>query len=48
MEESLAKLRKIEVSNDQYVNCDFIIGSLAEVERLWSIDKYGSPRTDGP
>jgi hypothetical protein len=24
----------------QYINCDFILGSVAEVERLWSIAKY--------
>ena len=40
MKERLAKRRKNEVSNDQYVNCDFILGSAAEVERLWSIAKY--------
>ncbi len=25
--------------NDKYRNCDFVLGSVAEVERLWSIAK---------
>lgn len=40
MEERLTKLRNIEFSNDQYVKCNFIIGFVAEVERLWSIASY--------
>ena len=40
MAERLLKKRKTEVTRNQYTNCDFILGSVAEVERLWSISKY--------
>lgn len=32
--------RKREERNDAYLNCNFELGSLAEVERLWSIAKH--------
>lgn len=32
--------RHRESATHSYVNCDFIIGSAAEVERLWSIAKH--------
>jgi len=33
------KRRKIE-QTEKYMNCSFILGSVAEVERLWSISKH--------
>ncbi len=30
---------------DRYVNCDFMLGSVAEVERLWSLANYILPDT---
>lgn len=38
-EERLAKRLKTEEQDpsNEYINCDFILGSAAEVERLWSI-----------
>jgi hypothetical protein len=38
-QERLAKRLKTEEQDprDEYINCDFILGSAAEVERLWSI-----------
>ena len=38
--ERLAKRRKLIVKNEQYVDCSFILGSVAEVEGVWSISKY--------
>jgi hypothetical protein len=32
--------RRQSVEQDQYINCDYILGSVAEVERLWSLAKY--------
>lgn len=40
MEERLSKRRKISSAAQEYVNCDFILGSVAEVERIWSISKH--------
>lgn len=37
---NLEKRRKKDDGNDQYRNYDFILGSSAEVERLWSMSKY--------
>eukprot|EP00171_Calliarthron_tuberculosum_P023317 IDg23317t1 len=37
---AFAKKRKMENTGDEYVNCDFILGSIAEVERLWSVSKH--------
>ncbi len=31
---------KVNEVQDRYINCDFILGSAAEVERLWSLAKY--------
>lgn len=38
--ERLKNRRKRYEIQDDYINCDFILGSDAEVERLWSISKY--------
>jgi len=35
-----AKKAKTSCTDDEYINCDFILGSAAEVERLWSTCKY--------
>ncbi|KAI0560856.1 Ribonuclease H-like protein [Gracilaria domingensis] len=35
----LTKKRKVVMKKEKYMNCDFILGSVAEVERLWSIAK---------
>ncbi len=35
---ALKKSKKDDM-NDKYRNCDFVLGSVAEVERLWSIAK---------
>jgi len=35
-----AKRAKTSCTDDEYINCDFILGSAAEVERLWSTCKY--------
>lgn len=40
MEEQLSKKRKRNRSVSKYINCSFIPGSVAEVERLWSTAKY--------
>ncbi len=34
------KKQKFNEVKDRYINCDFIFGSVAEVERLWSLAKY--------
>ncbi len=34
------KKQKFNEVQDRYINCDFIIGSVAEVERLWLLAKY--------
>ena len=39
MEERLSKRRKT-ISPSKYINCSFIVGSVAEAERVWSICKY--------
>ncbi len=46
MLERLAKLRKKEVHNNKYIKCDFIFGSVAEVEYLWSVAKTSSQRIE--
>ena len=28
------------VTQENYINCDYILGSVAEVERLWSMARY--------
>ena len=38
-EELLNRRKKVKLNNFDYVNCDFILGSTACVERLWSIAK---------
>ena len=38
--ERLAKRRKLKGQLDEYVNRDFILGSVAEAERVWSVAKY--------
>lgn len=40
MKERLAKRRKITATNRTYIPCNFILGSVAEVERVWSIAKH--------
>ncbi len=35
---ALRKRRRLDESH-KYVNCDFILGSAAEVQRLWSVAK---------
>ncbi len=42
MAERLAQWRRKEApsSSDEFIDCDFIPGSVAEVERLWSLAKY--------
>ncbi len=32
--------KKAPSSSDEFIHCDFILGSVAEVERLWSLAKY--------
>eukprot|EP00171_Calliarthron_tuberculosum_P002072 IDg2072t1 len=39
MEERLEKRQKVSRISD-YINCDFVLGSIAESERVWSICKY--------
>ena len=34
------KKRRFEKNTSSYINCDFILGSSAEIERVWSISKY--------
>ncbi len=34
------KKQKFSEVQDRYINCDFILGSVAEVERIWSLAKY--------
>ncbi len=34
------KKRKRDDTQDSYMNCDFVLGSVAEVERLWSTAKH--------
>ena len=38
-EELLQRRKKVKFNYIDYVNCDFILGSTACVERLWSIAK---------
>ena len=38
--ERIAKRQKMSHHRDEYINCDFILGSVAEVERVWSISEY--------
>jgi len=38
--ERYTKKSKLNSNEDPYINCDFILGSAAEVERLWSTCKY--------
>lgn len=35
----LNKRRKFD-DNDQFISADFVLGSVAEVDRIWSIEKY--------
>ncbi|KAI0562409.1 Ribonuclease H-like protein [Gracilaria domingensis] len=35
----LAKERKVVMKKEKYMNCEFILSSVAEVERLWGIAK---------
>lgn len=39
IEKHLNKKRKVQCKNDDFINCDFLVGSVAEVERLWSVAK---------
>ena len=39
-EHSVNRKNRRTDDNPKYVNCDFIFGSCAEVERLWSIAKF--------
>ena len=34
----MTKKRKV-LEKTRYINCDFILGSAAEIERIWSISK---------
>jgi hypothetical protein len=34
------KRQRMSADQEKYINCDYIIGSVAEVERLWSMAKY--------
>ena len=50
-EELLQRRKKVKLNNIDYVNCDFILGSTACVERLWSIAKeilYGPRNRTSP
>eukprot|EP00171_Calliarthron_tuberculosum_P002661 IDg2661t1 len=40
MQEMLTKRRKVQSLKISYINCDFILGSVAIVERLWSCAHY--------
>ena len=40
MSERRKKRRKVAAIPKRYINCDFVLGSVAEVERLWSIAKH--------
>lgn len=40
MREKLAKRRKLSERDESYNDCQFILGSAAHVERLWSVSKY--------
>ncbi len=40
LSERLAKRRKFGHVTESYINCKFILGSVAEVERLFSMPKY--------
>lgn len=40
MSARLARRRKIEPSTKQYINCDFMFGSVALIESLWSMTKF--------
>ncbi len=45
------KKQKFNEVQDRYINCDFILGSVAEVERLWSLAKYtlaDTPKSPSP
>ncbi len=37
---------KKEARNNEYINCDFILGSVAGIERLWSMAKTSSQRIE--
>ncbi len=43
MSERLAKRRRILRAERTYMNCDFVLGSTAHVERLFSVAKYVLP-----
>ena len=43
MAKRLLKERKVAATGTEYINCAFILGSVAEVERLRSISKYVLP-----
>ena len=43
MAERLSKRRKKETDTNKYMDCSFILGSVAEVERAWSVAKYVLP-----
>ncbi len=40
VEQRLAKRRKISVTDEEYVDCRFVLGSSAECERLFSMAQY--------
>lgn len=40
MLERLVKRRKTIARTNNYMDCPFILGSVAEVERIWSIPRY--------
>ena len=40
---SAKRQRMLSHGHDEYVNCDYILGSVAPVERLWSMAKYVMP-----
>ena len=40
MRERLAKRRKMNSRSEEYIDCKFILGSVAEAERVWSMAKY--------
>ncbi len=40
--ERMAKKKRVYQRGAEYVDTNFILGSVSRVERLWSIDKYVS------
>ena len=40
IQERLMKRRKLCAVSDEFIDARFIVGSVAKVERLWSIAKY--------